>query len=73
MDLTCVDLAHGAAEIGVMPVSLVTVDFDVHPRSQGTQNGSVRANPDVLLRPVNSMETDYAISLGLENSGKLRR
>ena len=47
MDLTCVDLAHGAAEIGVMPVSLVTVDFDVHPRSQGTQNGSVRANPDV--------------------------
>jgi hypothetical protein len=27
----------------------------------------------VLLRPVNSMETDYAISLGLENSGKLRR
>ena len=41
------DHAHGAAEIGVIPFSLVTVDFDVHPRSQGTQNGSVRANPDV--------------------------
>ncbi len=41
------DHPHGAAEICVMPFSLVTVDFDVHPRSQGTQNGSVRANPDV--------------------------
>jgi hypothetical protein len=47
MDLACVDHAHGTAEIGVMPFSLVTVDFDVHPRSHGTQNGSVRANPDV--------------------------
>jgi hypothetical protein len=47
MDLTLMDHAHGAAEIGVIPFSLVTVDFDVHPRSQGTQNGSVKANPDV--------------------------
>ena len=47
MDLACVDHPHGAAEICVMPFSLVTVDFDVHPRSQGTQNRPVRANPDV--------------------------
>jgi hypothetical protein len=42
-----VDHAHGAADVCVIPFSLATVDFDVHPRSQGTQNGSVRANPDV--------------------------
>jgi hypothetical protein len=47
MDLACVDHAHGATDVGVIPFPLVIVDFDAHPRSQGTQNGSVRANPDV--------------------------
>ncbi len=42
MDLACMDHAHGAAEIGVMPFPLVTVDLYVHPRLHGTQNRTVR-------------------------------
>ena len=47
MDLACMDHAHGAAEIGVIPFPLVTIDLYAHPRLHGTQNRAVRASPDV--------------------------